>query len=98
MYPLEIKPNVFWAGVIDWTLRDFHGYSTERGSTYNAYIAKGTEKTVLFDTAKASYTDELLRRVREIVEPEKIDYIVVNHAEMDHTGSLPAMVEAIRPE
>ena len=98
MYPLEIKPNVFWAGVIDWTLRDFHGYSTERGSTYNAYIAKGTEKSVLFDTAKATYTDELLRRVREIVEPEKIDYIVVNHAEMDHTGSLPAMVEAIRPE
>ena len=69
MYPLEIKPNVFWAGVIDWTLRDFHGYSTERGSTYNAFIAKGTDKTVLFDTAKASYSDELLRRVREIVEP-----------------------------
>lgn len=98
MRPLEIKKDVFWAGAIDWSLRDFHGYSTEKGSTYNAFVVKGTEKTALFDTAKYTHFDEFVRRLREVYSPEDIDYIVVNHAEMDHSGCLPQLVEMIRPE
>ncbi|MEA4878458.1 MAG: flavodoxin domain-containing protein [Aminobacterium sp.] len=98
MTPLEIKPGIFWAGVLDWTLRDFHGYSTEKGSTYNAYIVKGRDKIALFDTVKTTHFDEFIERLEEIVDVEKIDYIVVNHAEMDHSGSLPMVVDRVKPE
>ncbi|WP_245587103.1 FprA family A-type flavoprotein [Aminobacterium mobile] len=98
MAPLEIKSGVFWVGVLDWTLRDFHGYSTEKGSTYNAYVVKGSEKNVLFDTVKTTHYDEFVQRLREVIDPEKINYIVVSHAEMDHSGSLPMVVDLVKPE
>lgn len=94
---VEIKKNIFWVGAVDWNLRDFHGYTTERGSTYNAYLVKA-EKTVLFDTVKADYAGSLIRNIREVVDPESIDYIVVNHAEMDHTGAIPDIIDLIKPE
>jgi flavorubredoxin len=92
MEKTEIKPNIFWVGGIDWDIRNFHGYVTQRGSTYNTYLIMD-EKIVLVDTVKHYLFDEMLNRIKEIVDPSKIDYIVSNHVEMDHSGSLPKIME-----
>jgi len=94
---IKLAENVYWVGAVDWLTRDFHGYSTLRGTTYNAYLIMG-EKITLIDTVKKSYKNDLLHHIRQIVDPEKIDYIVVNHVEMDHSGCLPEMMEIIKPE
>ncbi|MEI6080672.1 MAG: FprA family A-type flavoprotein [bacterium] len=93
----KIREDFHWVGVIDWNLRDFHGYSTEKGSTYNAYLLKD-EKVVLFDTVKSPFSEELMERISSVIAPEKIDYIVVNHVEMDHSSSLPLIIDRIKPE
>lgn len=93
----EIKDKLYWVGAIDWDIRDFHGYSTYKGTTYNAYLAMD-EKITLFDTVKSNFKDELLYHISEITDPEKIDYIVVNHVEMDHSGCLPEIVKLVKPE
>jgi flavorubredoxin len=95
--PIAIKDNLYWVGAVDWDVRDFHGYSTNRGTTYNAFLIMD-EKVTLVDTVKRSLKDDFLTRIKEIIDPEKIDYIVVNHVEMDHSGSLPEMVELIKPK
>lgn len=92
MKPVKIKENIYWVGGIDWNLRNFHGYLTQRGSTYNAYLIID-EKITLIDTVKHYLTDELLERISCIIDPSKIDYIVSNHVEMDHSGGLPRMME-----
>ncbi len=98
MKPLEIKKDVFWVGAVDFESRDFHGYSlSPRGTTYNAYVIKD-EKTVLFDTVKAPFVQTMLCRLAHVVEPQKVDYIVVNHVELDHSGALPEIIAACRPE
>ncbi len=97
MNPVKLTENVYWVGAVDWNVRDFHGYSTNRGTTYNAFLIMD-EKITLIDTVKKSLKNDMLARIKEIVDPEKIDYIVVNHVEMDHSGSLPDMVEMIKPE
>jgi len=88
---------VHWVGAVDWDLRDFHGYSTEKGSTYNAYLVVDKKK-VLFDTVKASKINDLVSNLKTIIDPSTIDYIVVNHAEMDHSGSLPEIIKLVKPE
>jgi flavorubredoxin len=95
--PIAIKDNLYWVGAVDWDVRDFHGYSTNRGTTYNAFLIID-EKVTLVDTVKRSLKDDFVSRIKEIIDPEKIDYIVVNHVEMDHSGSLPEMVDLIKPE
>jgi len=95
MKPIEIKKDVYWVGGIDWDLRNFHGYLTQRGSTYNAYLIID-EKITLVDSVKYYLCDELLERISHIVDPGKIDYIVSNHVEMDHSGSIP-MLKKIAP-
>ena len=97
MNPVKLKDNIYWVGAIDWDVRDFHGYSTNRGTTYNAFLIMD-EKITLIDCVKNSLKNDLISRISEIVDPEKIDYIVVNHVEMDHSGSLPEMMELIQPE
>lgn len=97
MQPIELSKNVYWVGAIDWLTRDFHGYSTNRGTTYNAYLIID-EKITLIDTVKAGYRSDLMHRIRNIIDPKKIDYLVVNHVEMDHSGSLPEVMKAIEPE
>ncbi len=92
MKALELKKNIYWVGGIDWDLRDFHGYSTERGSTYNSYLIMD-EKTVLIDTVKHYLFGDMLARISSIVDPSEIDYIISNHVEMDHSGSLPRILE-----
>ena len=93
----KIADNVHWVGAIDWAVRDFHGYSTRRGTTYNAYLILA-EKITLIDTVKAPFQDEMLARIASVIEPEKIDYVISNHAEMDHSGCLPQVIQAVRPE
>jgi flavorubredoxin len=94
MDKVALKENINWVGAIDWNLTSFHGYITQRGSSYNAYLIKD-EKTVLIDTVKASLFEEFWTRVKEVVDPSKIDIVVSNHVEMDHSGALPLVMEQI---
>ena len=93
----ELAEGVYWVGAIDWNIRNFHGYSTNLGTTYNAYLIVD-EKTTLVDCVKAPFFDEQAARIKEIIDPAKIDYLIVNHVEMDHSGALPKMMELIKPE
>ena len=88
MKAIKIKEGVYWVGGIDWDLRSFHGYLTQRGSTYNAFLVID-EKITLIDTVKYYLVDEMLERISDIVDPSKIDYLVSNHVEMDHSGGIP---------
>jgi flavorubredoxin len=92
MNKVSLAEGINWVGVVDWNLRDFHGYTTRRGATYNAYLISD-EKTVLVDTVKHPFSSELLRNICEIVDPEKIDYIIINHLEKDHSSSLPVIAK-----
>src|SRR5512135_1159304 len=94
MQSVRISDAIQWVGAIDWELRDFHGYETPRGTTYNAYLVRG-EKTALVDTVKLTFADELLSRVRSVMDPADVDYIVVNHIEPDHNGGLRAVMAAM---
>ncbi len=90
MVNVVLKDGVNWVGAVDWNIRDFHGYNTNRGSTYNAYLIRD-EKTALIDTVKSQFCDDLIAHVTELTSFDKIDYIIVNHVEMDHSSSLPAI-------
>jgi flavorubredoxin len=94
MEPIRIVDDIYWVGGIDWNIRDFHGYSTYRGSTYNAYLVMD-EKVALIDTVKAGFEEEMFARIRQIVDPKKIDLVVSNHTEMDHSGGLPRVMHYI---
>ncbi len=92
MKPVPIKKDIYWVGAIDWDIRNFHGYLTQEGTTYNAYLIID-EKITLIDTVKPTMTQEMFDRIAAIVDPAKIDFIVSNHVEMDHSGALPAVME-----
>jgi flavorubredoxin len=94
MNPCEIKKGIYWVGAVDWNVRNFHGhtYTTKRGTTYNAYLIVD-EKIALVDTVYGPFSEEMIGRIREIVPPEKIGYIIANHVETDHSGALPAIME-----
>lgn len=92
MKAMKIKEDIYWVGALDWSLRNFHGYTTRRGVTYNAYLIMD-EKITLIDTVEHSFTDEMLERISDLVDPAKIDYIITNHVEMDHSGSIPVLKE-----
>ena len=94
---VRVSEHVYWVGAVDWGIRDFHGYATQRGSTYNAYLVIG-EKTALVDTVKAPFVGEMLARISSVLPPEQVDYLVSNHAEMDHSGGLPEALAVIQPE
>jgi flavorubredoxin len=92
MVKVTLKEGIFWVGVVDWNIRDFHDYLTSRGSSYNAYLIKD-EKIALIDTVKAWFCNELVEHISELTSLEKIDYIIVNHVEMDHSSSLPIVTK-----
>lgn len=94
MKPIEIAKDIYWVGVIDWNIRDFHGYSTKAGTTYNAFLIID-EKITLIDTVKKEFADDLLHNISEIIDPKKIDYVISNHTEMDHSGGLPRVMHKI---
>lgn len=89
---IQLKPDVYWVGAIDWNAREFHGYTTEAGITYNAYLIMD-EKVTLIDTTKAIFHDEFLERISSIVDPSKIDVLIAQHAEMDHSGEVPTIAK-----
>jgi flavorubredoxin len=84
--------GVYWVGAVDWGVRSFHGYITHRGTTYNSYLIVD-DKVALVDFVKAPFVEDQLSHIREIVDPKEIDYIVSNHAEPDHSGSIRRMIE-----
>lgn len=92
MIATEIRKGIYWVGAIDWSLRTFHGYTTPRGSTYNAYLIID-EKITLIDNVKVGFTDEIISRISSVIDPSKIDIIISNHGEPDHSGSLPAILK-----
>lgn len=92
MNNIKLTENVYYVGAVDWNLRDFHGYTTPRGVTYNSYLIVD-EKICLIDTVKAPFANELLERIANIVDPGRIDYIIMNHIEPDHAGALPAIIK-----
>ena len=92
---IQISDNIFWTGAVDWSMRNFHGYETSRGSSYNAYLILD-EKITLIDTAKVTFSDELISRIASVIEPAKIDVIVSSHVEPDHSGALKK-VAALAP-
>ena len=91
---LEAKDNIYWVGALDKDLRTFDVIMrTEFGTTYNSYLVRGKEKTVLFETVKDAFFEEHLARIQEICDPSEIDYIVLNHTEPDHSGGILRLLE-----
>jgi flavorubredoxin len=89
---IKLKEGVYWVGAIDWNLRNFHGYVTHRGSTYNSYLIVD-EKIALVDTVKDKFFPEMLERIKEIVDPSEIDYLISNHTEPDHSGCIAKFLD-----
>lgn len=87
----ELKDGINWVGYIDWTVRDFHGYKTESGSTYNSYLIED-EKCAVIDGVKAPYADKHIEHIKAFTALENINYVVCNHAEPDHSGGIPALM------
>ena len=94
MKPIEIAKGIFSVGCTDWNIRDFHGYSTNDGTTYNAYLILD-EKITLIDTVKRDFADDLIHNISRIVDPKKIDYVISNHTEMDHSSGLPRVMHKV---
>jgi len=94
MKPTKIAAGIYDVGVIDWNIRDFHGYSTDQGTSYNAYLIVD-EKVALIDTVKAPFADQLIDNISQIIDPRKIDVVVSNHTEMDHSGALPRIMQRV---
>lgn len=93
MHNAELAKGIYQVGAVDWATRDFHGYKTPRGVTYNSYLIVD-EKIGLIDGVKAPFAKELLERISQIIDPSKIDYVIVNHVEPDHSGGLPQIMQA----
>ncbi len=96
MQAIKITDKVYWVGAIDWNIRDFHGYSTDKGTTYNAFLILD-EKVILIDTVKKEFFDEMMLRIKSVIDPSKIDIIVSNHSELDHSGALLQTISACKP-
>ena len=94
MKPFEIAKDIYSVGVIDWNIRDFHGYSTYQGTTYNAFLIVD-EKVVLIDAVKKEFSEELVSNIASVVDPKRIDLVISNHTEMDHSGGLPRIMHRI---
>lgn len=92
MNKVFLADRINWVGVVDWNIRDFHGYITRRGTSYNSYLVQD-DKIALVDTVKYTFSNELLRNIGDFVDPRKLDFIIVNHVEMDHSSSLPTITK-----
>ncbi len=91
---LKVRDDIYWVGALDFDIRTFDVVMyTEYGTTYNSYVVKGTEKTALIETAKYKFFDEYIERVNDITDISKVDYIIVNHTEPDHSGSIGKLLE-----
>jgi flavorubredoxin len=97
MPPIEVLKDIYWVGAVDWNIRDFHGYSVDKGSSYNAFLAID-DKVTLFDTVKRGFKNDLIGNIRQIIDPAEIDYLIVNHVEMDHSGLVVEIADLVEPE
>ena len=95
MNAIKIRDNIYWVGSIDWSMRSFHGYDTQRGSSYNAYLILD-DKITLIDTVKHGFEEEMLSRISSVIDPSKIDYIISNHVEPDHSFGVP-LISSLAP-
>jgi len=91
---VKVLDDIYWVGAVDWDVRTFHGftYSTHRGTTYNSYLIVD-DKIALVDSVYAPFAAEMMARIREVVPPEKIDYVIANHVETDHSGSIAEVLK-----
>ena len=91
---VRLAEGIFWVGAVDWNARNFHGYTytTHRGTTYNAYLILD-EKNTLIDTVYGPFAGEMLGRIRQVIDPSRIDYLIANHVETDHSGSIPQVLQ-----
>jgi flavorubredoxin len=91
---VEIMKDIYWVGAVDWNARHFHGYTytTHRGTTYNSYLIMD-EKLTLVDTVYAPFAGEMIDRIREVVDPSRIEYIIANHVEPDHSSSIAEILK-----
>ena len=87
MKAVEVRNGIYWVGAIDWAIRDFHGYETPRGTSYNNYLIMDDEPT-LVDTVKYDFADMTIKNIREITDPGAIKHVIINHIENDHSTSL----------
>jgi flavorubredoxin len=94
MEPIKIADGIYDVGVTDWNVRDFHGYSTDLGTTYNSFLVVD-EKIVLVDTVRKEFSDQLMDNIAVVMDPKKIDYVISNHTEMDHSGGLARVMHKI---
>ncbi|OPX61151.1 MAG: Type A flavoprotein FprA [Methanomassiliicoccales archaeon PtaB.Bin134] len=88
MQAVEIADGIYWVGALDWNAREFHGFATLRGTSYNSYLILD-ERNVLIDCVKTPFLGEMMARIRSVIDPKEIDLIVSNHAEGDHASGLP---------
>ncbi|MDO8880226.1 MAG: FprA family A-type flavoprotein [Coriobacteriia bacterium] len=95
MHAVQVTDGIWWVGGIDWSLRDFHGFETPEGTTYNCYLVVGETGVALVDTTKAPFVPELLARIESVMPLERITHIIVNHIEPDHNGGLRDVMVAI---
>jgi flavorubredoxin len=91
-----LKDEIWWAGAVDWDGRDFHGFETARGTTYNAYLILD-EKVALVDGCKDGFGPQMLKRVQGCCGGRPVDCMIINHVEPDHSGAIPWLVERLRP-
>ncbi|MBN1628243.1 MAG: FprA family A-type flavoprotein [Thermoleophilia bacterium] len=93
----QLKDEIWWVGAIDWNTRDFHGYDTVRGTTYNAYLVLD-DKVALIDGCREEFGHETLARVRGCCGMRPVDYLIINHVEPDHSGAIPELIQKLTPE
>lgn len=93
MSAISLSEGIWWVGVVDWGLREFHGLSAERGSSYNAYLVVD-EKVALIDAVRGDLSETLLENIASVIDPSRIDYVISNHAEPDHSSGLGAVIDA----
>lgn len=96
MKPTELKNDIYWVGAVDWAVRDFHGYETPRGTSYNNYLILDNEPT-LIDTVKHDFADITIKNIKTLIEPSKIKHVVINHIENDHATSM-GRIMALTPK
>jgi len=93
-HPVALGEGIYWVGAIDWNIRYFHGpaFSTPRGTTYNAYLIVD-DKIALVDTVYGPFAGELIDKLKSLLNPVRLDYLVINHTEIDHSGAFPAIMD-----
>ena len=95
MNAIKLRDNIYWVGAIDWSMRSFHGYDTQRGSSYNAYLIIDDTIT-LIDTVKHGFEEEMLARISSVIDPSQINCVISNHVEPDHSYGISSLAPSAK--